>query len=338
MHSNVTNYRALMNSITQESDDRAFDQTRQGQHITDARKHASQRRAFKKREQEKTFLSRYNVTKDEQKAYDIMHETLQRGRAIETYISNPKKTRHCAERRKQDLVTLGNIRRAAKRTVERCKIHRRRIKQREKPPSAPDASILRFLTPYPLADYEGREQYIPRIVNVVSVARTSAVPGTGTCLPLSNSEFRAIATRCTGAYYAPKRFSNIQLGYSFSHPTLHPGEGKLNNSQPRARVLVFQTGQIVTTGTNGISSTRLVVNLALEQLAKEANIHLAVDQFEVKNIVGSCSLGATFNCQGFADKHSENTSYDRWTFAGMVRHIRSWCSRVHTIPFNVPVP
>lgn len=58
-----------------------------------------------------------------------------------------------------------------------------------------------------------------------------AVPaeGSGLVLPL---DLRAIASKCTGAYYAPKRFAAVQLAFH----------------TPRARVLVFHTGRLVGTG------------------------------------------------------------------------------------------
>ena len=46
--------------------------------------------------------------------------------------------------------------------------------------------------------------------------------GSGISLPL---DLRHIASRCTGSYYAPRRFAAVQLAYA----------------NPRARVLVFRT-------------------------------------------------------------------------------------------------
>ena len=54
-----------------------------------------------------------------------------------------------------------------------------------------------------------------------SVAEAIPVEGSGVKLPL---DLRKIATRCKNAYYAPKKFSAVQLAYS----------------EPRCRVLVFR--------------------------------------------------------------------------------------------------
>ena len=70
--------------------------------------------------------------------------------------------------------------------------------------------------------------YISRCA-CTQLAEAVPIPGSGIKLPL---DLNFIASRCTGAYFAPKRFSAIQL--AFTHP--------------RARVLVFHTGRLVGTG------------------------------------------------------------------------------------------
>lgn len=242
-----------------------------------------------------------SATAAEEKAYRIFRNVLERSTQIEAFISNPRRARDPLQRQEDDKRTLSRIRRASARTAARCMAARTEMDRSNTPPTPINPSILRFAAAYPLEAYRGFERYIPRIVNVVSVAKAIPIPGMGTTLPLSNDVFRTIATKCTGAYYAPRRFSNIQLGFR----------------EPRARVLVFQTGQLVTTGTNGIASTRLIVNLAIDQLAREAGVHLRVESFAVKNMVASCSLDATFNCEGFSQVHTSETNYDRSSFAGM---------------------
>ena len=265
-------------------------------------------------------LAGVSATSTEAKAFGRLRAVLNRGRQVESYISNPRRGRDTSTRAAEDKRTLRRIRKVSARTARQCLTNRRDIEARSKgseecahdddgrpPPGLSPSVIAEFAGAYPLHAYDSIQRYIPRIVNVVSVAIARPIPGMGTTLPLSNEAFRAIATCCTGAYYAPRRFSNIQLGFR----------------QPRARVLVFQTGQLVTTGTSGIASTRLVVNLAIEQLAREAGVHLQVDDFAVKNIVASCSLSATFNCDGFSKENSAETNYDRSSFAGMVCFTRS---------------
>lgn len=60
---------------------------------------------------------------------------------------------------------------------------------------------------------------------------------------------------------------------------------------------------------------------AIQRLAKEADIHLRVTSFGVKNIVGAVTLGATINCEAFAQTHTDTAHYDRSSFVGMVRRL-----------------
>ena len=62
------------------------------------------------------------------------------------------------------------------------------------------------------------------------LAEAIPVPGSGASLPL---DLHRIAARCRNSYYAPKKFSAVQLAYS----------------EPRCRVLIFHTGRLVGTGT-----------------------------------------------------------------------------------------
>ena len=68
-------------------------------------------------------------------------------------------------------------------------------------------------------------------------------------------------------------------------------------------------------------SARLAVMQAIQRLAAEADVHLQVKSFEVKNAVGAVTLGATINCEEFAQTHTDTVHYDRSSFVGMVRSV-----------------
>ena len=256
-------------------------------------------------------------------AFGRLNAALDRELKLEALISSARcSSGTLATRDAVDRSTLRDLRRVTARISRKCSIERRRLEDSEPPKKAPSPSIVRFAMGHPLRAYERLERYIPRVVNIVAVASASPIPGSGCTLPLSDEMFQAIATKCTGTYSAPRRFSNILLGYH----------------EPRARVLIFQTGQIVTTGTTAISSTRLIVNIVLEQLAREAGIYLYVQKFAVKNMVASCSLDATFNCVGFSEKNSAETNYDRSTFAGMVSPLPTPHSHLPTPTSPLPPP
>ena len=59
------------------------------------------------------------------------------------------------------------------------------------------------------------------VLPIAQLAEAVPVPGSGLTLPL---DLHAIGSRCTNAYYAPKRFAAVQLAFS----------------NPRCRVLVFR--------------------------------------------------------------------------------------------------
>lgn len=62
---------------------------------------------------------------------------------------------------------------------------------------------------------------MPDALQVVTLAEAIPVPGSGITLPL---DLHFIAARCKNAFYAPKKFSAVQLAYK----------------EPRCRVLVFR--------------------------------------------------------------------------------------------------
>ncbi len=127
-----------------------------------------------------------------------------------------------------------------------------------------------------------------------------AIPaeGSGLTLPL---DLRAIASKCNGSYYAPKRFAAVQLAFSC----------------PRSRVLIFHTGRLVGTGTESAMAARLAIARAQQQLAIKAGVHLAVRNFQIINSVGAVSLNATLDCESFATANRDTSHYDRASFVGL---------------------
>ena len=97
-------------------------------------------------------------------------------------------------------------------------------------------ALARHAKNYALAPYRKFLHYVPRLVNVVSLAEAVPAEGSGVTLPL---DVRLIASRCRGAFYAPSRFAAVQLAFS----------------QPRSRILIFHTGHFVGTGANSASNT-----------------------------------------------------------------------------------
>jgi hypothetical protein len=81
-------------------------------------------------------------------------------------------------------------------------------------------SYTRYTDGLPLKDYENALDLVPDLVNLVSLA--DALPLDGSGLPFN---LKRIAARCkTAVYFAPRRFTAVQLAFD----------------EPRSRVLLFR--------------------------------------------------------------------------------------------------
>jgi len=158
--------------------------------------------------------------------------------------------------------------------------------------------MARFTDKFNLRPYERFLHYVPRLVNVVTLAEAIPVSGSGITLPL---DLHRIAARCRNSYYAPKKFSAVQLAYS----------------EPRCRVLVFHTGRLVGTGTSGPMAARIALLRAQKQLYEDADVNIHVRNFAVINQVGAFNLKATLNCEAFATEHSSTAHFDAKSFVGL---------------------
>ncbi len=164
-------------------------------------------------------------------------------------------------------------------------------------------ALARFTDALPLENYRGVLSCVPEIVNVVGIAIVRSRDESHANENVSLDLMR-IATLCTGASFAPKRFAAVQLA-----------------QMPRARVLLFSSGQapaqLVVIGAPGVVSARLALVQTCEQLSREAQVHLYISKFDVINVVGAAHLGRTFNCEMFARDHTSTVHYDRSSFVGL---------------------
>ena len=93
------------------------------------------------------------------------------------------------------------------------------------------SKLARFTDAAALAPYAPFLHFVPRLVNIVTLAEAVPMEGSG-LVPGQPLDLNRIAARCNGAYFAPKRFAAVQLAYT----------------NPRCRILVFHTGRVVGTG------------------------------------------------------------------------------------------
>lgn len=223
------------------------------------------------------------------------------------------------------------VRRSLCRTLKAFRVAKRHADSLEQPRDVSDATLsrhARLTDALALKPYARLLHLVPRIVNVVTLAEVVKVDddqpaslhhcdkskeavgvsgGTNRDHTVQSAsttpllDLMHIATRCSSAYYAPKRFAAVQLAYD----------------NPRARVLIFHTGRLVGTGARGPMAARLAIMKAQRQLAEEANVHVRITKFEVINSVGAVSLDATLNCDAFASAHSSTSHFDRDSFVGL---------------------
>lgn len=130
------------------------------------------------------------------------------------------------------------------RVISTCRVYRKRVREAETIQDLSDEALskaARFTDGFPLKNYDRLLHLCPRLVNVVTVrtfhlnispllfhvfvraqlAEAIPLPSTGLKLPL---DLHKIASRCSNAYFAPKRFAAVQLAFA----------------NPRCRVLVFR--------------------------------------------------------------------------------------------------
>ena len=221
---------------------------------------------------------------------------------MEAQLSHPR-------RNSNNLPTVGEVelartRRRAQHILLRCRearVAERLLQDAAKLDQSDDALLraTRFTDELFLAAYANHMlRYVPRIVNVVSLATAVPVAGSGTRLPL---DLKKIATHCKSAYYAPRRFAAVQLAFD----------------DPRCRVLIFHTGRLVGTGTCGVDSARLVLLMAQEAMRKYADIWVSVRDFKVINTVAAVDLKTMINCDQFANEHTDAAHFDRSSFVGL---------------------
>lgn len=94
--------------------------------------------------------------------------------------------------------------------IEVCQQSRKRQQEDNRLPNllpdAPLSQFTRFTDQIALNPYVQFLHYVPRLVNVVTLAEALPMPGSGLTLPL---DLGKIASRCKGSFYAPRRFAAV---------------------------------------------------------------------------------------------------------------------------------
>ena len=231
--------------------------------------------------------------------YENVRRDMDLMKSIELFVANSKKS---DDGKHEDEVHAKEIIDRAVHVANKCQQTRKR--RREECDETVDNELLvrahKFLCGHDLRAYDGYLQHVPSTVNVVSRVVTKPRPGFATTVPL---DLNRLVSRCPGAYYWLAQFCRAQMAF---------------HSIPRTRMLIFDNGKFLGIGSRGTTSARLAVMLAVENLAKDADIHLEVTEFTVTNLVGTVQLGATVNCEGMAKEFSIETDYDKSSFVAMM--------------------
>lgn len=245
-----------------------------------------------------------------QQCYDEVVADMYMMREIESFVGNAK----CHLERTNDQSTAKRIMKRACDAALHCKRQRKKQQQEEIDGVATTTTLApvlnsaymrrasRFCSMYDLQDYNDYLHHVPMTVNTVSRVVAEPIPGSGTTLPL---DLNKVVALCAGTYFWPVRFCPVQLAF---------------HAIPRTRILLFHTGKIMGIGSKGTTSGRLAIMLAIEKLAREADIHLRVVEFTVKNLVGMVDLGATVNNKGLSDEYKRTSNYNPNLFVGLSWH------------------
>ena len=160
-------------------------------------------------------------------------------RAVRLASANP-----CAENASS---LKADLERFAEDVVERCRAERARARALEVPVDLSDEAVIaaaKWSNRLPLRDYDGLLHHVPRLVNVVTCAEAVPVPGSKTELPL---DLHHIGARCSNAYFAPRRFSAVQLAFDWPRCRVlifrAPGRLGLRTSRPPANPVFFFVAQ-----------------------------------------------------------------------------------------------
>jgi transcription initiation factor TFIID TATA-box-binding protein len=87
-------------------------------------------------------------------------------------------------------------------------------------------------------------------------------------------ELKVIAFKCRNAEYNPKRFAAVIM--RMKEPN-------------RTTALIFKTGKMVITGAKSIEDSKNAAKL-YEKAIKKVGFKVGLSNFEIQNMVGSCSV------------------------------------------------
>ncbi|KAA6402976.1 MAG: putative TATA-box-binding protein 1 [Streblomastix strix] len=134
----------------------------------------------------------------------------------------------------------------------------------------------------------------PLLQNVVATASLST--------PVN---LRAIATNAKNVEYNPKKFPAAILRYV----------------DPKATVLIFESGKMVCNGSRSEEDARYACRRATKTILKchpEGTLHVQFKDFKIENLVASCDLKFPIRVEGLSQSCQENSTYEPEMFPGLI--------------------
>ncbi|XP_022701385.1 TATA-box-binding protein-like, partial [Varroa jacobsoni] len=114
-------------------------------------------------------------------------------------------------------------------------------------------------------------------------------------------DLRVIAQHALNADYNPEFFSGLVMRLK----------------EPRATALMFSSGRIVVTGTRSEDSSRLAAR-KFARILQKIGFEARFEEFRVRNVVASCSIGSELNIEGIFLTHNNFCTYEPDLFPGLI--------------------
>lgn len=122
------------------------------------------------------------------------------------------------------------------------------------------SKLARFTDDAALEPFASFLHFVPRLVNIVTLAEAVPMPGSG-LTPGQPLDLAKIAAKCNGAYFAPKRFAAVRRNPFQTHCYScwyaehqvcfpHAWQVQLAYTNPRCRILVFRESMHTRTPTH----------------------------------------------------------------------------------------
>jgi transcription initiation factor TFIID TATA-box-binding protein len=120
-------------------------------------------------------------------------------------------------------------------------------------------------------------------------------------LGVQNLDLKTIALRARNAEYNPQKFSAVIMRIR----------------EPKTTALIFASGKMVVTGARSPTLAHVAGRKYVILLVK-LGFDVAMREFKIQNVVGSCDVGFPIRLEGLAYSHGKFSSYEPELFPGLV--------------------